>query len=520
MGAFNSLKNELINSSQAPCLAVLGTASDVGKSVVTTALCRIFADMGLQVAPFKAQNMSNNSGVTPEGLEMGRAQIVQAEAAGIAPHVDMNPILLKPTSDVGSQVVLLGEVFGNQTAMDYHQTKTRLKQTTRRALDRLRNSYDLVVMEGAGSCAEVNLMADDMVNFPMAEYAQAPVILVGDIHRGGIFAQLVGTLACLPRGFRDRVAGFIINRFRGDPQLFTEGVHWIEQKTGLPVLGVLPWYDHLRIDPEDSVVIEHPVTVTAEGDEKPALAVIRLPHISNFTDFDPLQGVTGVTVHFLENPQDLSGFGAVFLPGSKNTRFDLEWLKTIGWQSRIADYLSDGGHITGICGGYQMMGLQVHDPDGLEGAPGQSDGLGLLPVVTVLQAPKTTTLSRFSWDRIQGTGYEIHMGRTHLQGGKPLLTVMERNGMAIDDTDGCMADGKRAMGTYIHGLFDTPALITRWLNAVGLTGIDVPATGGLAGKMQQYRLLADHVRSHVDLKRIAALVHIDVDRQMKTSCSI
>lgn len=491
---------------KAPCIAVLGTGSDVGKSIVAAALCRIFADRGLRVAPYKAQNMSNNSGVTPEGLEMGRAQIVQAEAAGTAPHVDMNPILLKPTSDVGSQVVLLGEAIGNQTAMDYHRKKARLVQAANDSLDRLRSRYDLVVMEGAGSCAEVNLLDHDIVNFPMVEYAGAPVILVGDIHRGGIFAQLVGTLDCLPRHFSDRVAGFIINRFRGDLRLFTDGVRWIEQKTGLPVFGVLPWYDHIRIDPEDSVVIERPATVSADRSGKPAVAVIRIPHISNFTDFDPLNAVAGLAVHFVETPQALSAFSAVILPGSKNTRFDLEWLKSSGWQSRIVDYHAGGGHITGICGGYQMMGAKVHDPDGLEGRPGTTRGLGLLPVETVLQAPKTTTLSRFSWDGIEGAGYEIHMGQTRLLGADPLLVVHGRNNRSVKEADGCAAKNGRAIGTYMHGLFDAPELITRWLDSVGLFGMDVPSAGGLDAKMKQYELLADHVRSHVDMDRIADLI--------------
>jgi adenosylcobyric acid synthase len=493
----------------APCIAVFGTGSDVGKSVIAAALCRVFADRGIRVAPFKAQNMSNNSGVTPEGLEMGRAQIVQAEAAGIAPHVDMNPILLKPTSDVGSQVVLLGESIGNQTAMDYHQKKRRLVKTANAALDRLRTDYDLVVLEGAGSCAEVNLLSHDIVNFPMAQYADAPVILVGDIHRGGIFAQLLGTLACIPRSFRDRVAGFIINRFRGDPQLFEDGVKWIEQKTGLPVFGVLPWYDHIRIDPEDSVVIERPKTVTSIMAGKPAVAVIRIPHISNFTDFDPLDGVAGLSVHFVEMPQDLTSFAVVILPGSKNTRFDLEWLKTSGWQPRMEAYRLHGGHITGICGGYQMMGRTVHDPDGLEGPPGATDGLNLLPVETVLQAPKTTTLSRFSWDDIQGAGYEIHMGQTRLQGGRPLLRVHERNGNATDDVDGCASENGQCIGTYMHGLFDTPDLIGRWLTAMGKPDIDVPDTGGLEAKMQQYALLAEHFKAHVDINRICAFAGVD-----------
>jgi adenosylcobyric acid synthase len=494
------------NTLKAPCIAVFGSGSDVGKSVIAAALCRIFADRGYHVAPYKAQNMSNNSGVTPEGLEMGRAQIVQAEAAGIVPHVDMNPILLKPTSDVGSQVVLLGEAIGNQSAMDYHQKKRRLVATANAALDRLRETHDLIVMEGAGSCAEVNLMDHDIVNFPMAEYAEAPVILVGDIHRGGIFAQLVGTIECLPPVYRSRMAGFIINRFRGDLRLFEEGVRWIEEKTGLPVFGVLPWYDHIRIDPEDSVVIERPCSVGPQTDGKAAVAVIRIPHISNFTDFDPLTAVAGLGVHFVQMPQDLSMFKAVILPGSKNTRFDLEWLKTSGWQSRLDAYHHAGGHITGICGGYQMMGLAVHDPGGLEGTPGTTAGLGLLPVETTLKAPKTTTLSRFAWDGIQGTGYEIHMGQTILKGGRPSLEVHERNSQPTFDMDGCMTEDGLALGTYMHGLFDTPALITQWLNTVGISGVDVPDTGGLAAKMEQYGLLAAHFSRHVDVERIAALV--------------
>ena len=494
---------------KAPCLAVFGTGSDVGKSIIAAALCRVFTDRGLKVTPFKAQNMSNNSGVTPEGLEMGRAQIVQAEAAGIAPHVDMNPVLLKPTSDVGSQVVLLGEAIGNQTAMDYHQKKKTLVAAAHGALDRLRARHDLVVMEGAGSCAEVNLLAHDIVNFSMAEYADAPVILVGDIHRGGIFAQLVGTLACLPDKFRQRVAGFIINRFRGDLRLFEAGVHWIEEKTGLPVFGVLPWYDHIRIDPEDSVVIERPRTVMVNPDGGPAVAIVRIPHISNFTDFDPLRDVDGLAVHFLETPQDLAGFDAVILPGSKNTRYDLDWIKTSGWQPRLEAFRKAGGQITGICGGYQMMGSAVHDPGGLEGAPGTTPGLGLLPVETVLQAPKTTTLSHFTWDGIDGTGYEIHMGQTRRAGGSPLVTVVSRNGKAISDVDGCLAEDGKTIGTYMHGLFDTPALIARWLELAGITGIDVPATGGLTAKEEQYRLLGEHFCKYIDVEKIAKLLKVE-----------
>ena len=311
----------------APCIAVFGTGSDVGKSVVVTALCRAILRRGIRVAPFKAQNMSNNSGVTPEGLEMGRAQIVQAEAARIAPQVDMNPVLLKPTSDLGSQVVVLGRVEGNSLAADYHRRKERLFGTAAAALARLRRAHELVVLEGAGSCAEVNLMAGDFVNLRMAEQAAAPVVLVADIHRGGVFAQIVGTLACLEPRQRDMIRGFIVNRFRGDLTLFADGVRWIEARTGRPVFGVLPWFTDIRIESEDSVAIENPPRVAgaaAAGDA--AIAVVRLPHISNFTDVEPLQAVAGLRVHFLERPQDLRGFRAVILPGSKNTRHDLEWL--------------------------------------------------------------------------------------------------------------------------------------------------------------------------------------------------
>jgi adenosylcobyric acid synthase len=360
-----------------------------------SALCRLFANRGIRVAPYKAQNMSNNSGVTPEGLEMGRAQIVQAEAAKIPPHVDMNPILLKPTSEIGSQVVMLGCVSENTTAVDYHRKKETLFKTAAAALDRLRQNFDLVVMEGAGSCAEVNLMSSDIVNMRMAEYARAPVVLVADIHRGGVFAQLVGTLECLPPAQQDLIKGFIINRFRGDICLFEDGVNWIEEKTGKKVFGVLPWYDHINIEPEDSVVIERPRQKFKPDSGQAAIGVIRLPHISNFNDFDPLSALDGLTVYFLEKTQDLSNFRAVILPGSKNTRFDLNWLHTSGWSKLINAYASQGGHVMGICGGYQIMGHCVHDPDGLEGPPGKTDGLRLLPVETYLKAPKTTTLTRF-----------------------------------------------------------------------------------------------------------------------------
>jgi len=496
------------NTKKAPCIAVFGTGSDVGKSIITTALCRLFANRGIRVAPFKAQNMSNNSGVTPDGLEMGRAQIVQAEAAKIPPHVDMNPILLKPTSEIGSQVVLLGVAIETSTAADYHNKKDHLWGEACGALDRLRQNYDLVILEGAGSCAEVNLMSHDIVNLRMAAYANAPIILVADIHRGGVFAQIIGTLACLDHKHRSQINGFIINRFRGDIQLFEDGMRWIEQKTHKQVFGVLPWYNHIQIEPEDSVVIESPKKVYLKNSKKPAVAVIRLPHISNFTDFDPLLALNNLDVYFLEKVQDLNHFKAVILPGSKNTRFDLSWIKSKGWSKRLSDYAATGGHVLGICGGYQLMGKTVHDPDGLEGKPGSTEGLGLLPVETILKAPKTTTRTKFIWNDIPAAGYEIHMGQTTREQGSPLFNIIERNNVACKDDDGCLSADSRIMGTYLHGLFDNPGVIKCWLEQIDIKDIDISDVGGIEARDKEYDLLADHFEQYINVESIVKLVPI------------
>lgn len=491
---------------KAPCIAILGTGSEVGKSIVATALCRLFVNRGINVAPFKAQNMSNNSGVTPEGLEMGRAQIVQAEAAKISPHVDMNPILLKPTSDIGSQVVLLGEAVTKNTAGEYHGEKNMLFSKACDALDRLRKAYDLIVMEGAGSCAEMNLMANDIVNLRMAEYADAPVILVSDIQRGGVFAQIIGTLACLSNKQQKMVKGFIINRFRGDINLFKDGVRWIEAKTGKKVFGVVPWFDHFHIEAEDSVVIESSASVSMVKSHVSTIAVIRLPHISNFTDFDPLINLKGLDVYFIEKPRDLTDFKAVILPGSKNTRWDLRWLKKNGWGDLIKKYTDSNGHILGICGGYQMMGRFVHDPHGLEGTPGTSKGLNLLPIETVLKAPKTTTRTRFLWKNIEGVGYEIHMGKTRRLSGDFLFNIIERNLVPCKTEEGCKMNGSRLLGTYLHGMFDIPAITQNWLKTIHLDHIHVPDTNHLEDKDKAYDLLAAHFDSHMNTDAIFKLI--------------
>jgi adenosylcobyric acid synthase len=493
-------------SELAACLAVLGTGSDVGKSIVTTALCRIFANRGFRVAPFKAQNMSNNSGVTPEGAEMGRAQIVQAEAARIAPHVDMNPVLLKPVSDLGSQVVLNGTAWMEASAQSYYTKKEFLFTQSCAALDRLRRDCELVVMEGAGSCAEVNLMAGDIVNLRAAAHAGAPVILVADIDRGGVFAQIVGTLACLNAEQQEQVKGFVINRFRGDIALFQDGIDWIEQRTGKPVFGVLPWYNHFHIEAEDAVVIENARPFDPASSSEPTIAVLRLPHISNFTDFDPLAQLAGCNLVYLQQPQDLDGYQAIILPGTKSTCSDLEWLAATGWRDRILRYVADGGHLLGICGGYQMLGERVEDPDGIEGVAGATPGLGLLPVATVLKAPKTTTLTDFTWDGIPGKGYEIHMGQTRPPQGLALLRIQGRNGLPCTDSDGCLAAEGRVVGTYMHGLFDTPAITRHWLAAIGLGALHVDRLHGPAARDQAYDQLAEHALRHLDIDAISALL--------------
>jgi len=495
-----------INS--APCLAFLGTGSDVGKSVLATAMCRVLAERGVRVAPYKAQNMSNNSGVTPEGLEMGRAQIVQAEACRLAPHVDMNPVLLKPTGETGSQVVVMGTAVGNQQAREYYTAKNDLFAIASASLDRLRAQYEAVIMEGAGSCAEVNLMAHDFVNLRIAAHADAPVVLVADIHKGGVFAQIVGTLECLAPEQRDQIRGFIVNRFRGDVGLFNDGVTWLMQKTGKPCFGVIPWFDHIRIGAEDSVVIERPQTVSGDASGQPAVAVIRLPHISNFTDFDPLDAADGVGLHFLEQMQDLSRFAAVILPGSKNTRADLSWLKHLGWADQIRRYYDSGGHVLGICGGYQMLGRKITDPEGLEGEPGETPGLGLLPVETRLSAPKTTTRARFTWGGVEAAGYEIHMGQTLLSAGSEWINVIEQNGKAVSFFDGCASEDGRVRGTYMHGLFDTPGVLKKWLAEIGLPELEVANVQGFAARDAQYELLARYFENHADVDGMMALMGI------------
>lgn len=486
-------------------IAFLGTGSDVGKSIVVTAIGRIFKNRGYSVAPYKAQNMSNNSYVTLEGGEMGRAQVVQAEACGVEPHTDMNPVLLKPNTDIGAQVVLQGKAIGNALAADYFKDTSKIRKPAFQSLKNLKSMYDLVVIEGAGSCGEVNLRSRDFVNFETAHAADAPVILVADIDRGGVFAQLIGTLQVIPKADRKRVAGFIINKFRGDPSLFNDGIQYLEEQTGLPVLGLIPYYRHIEIDPEDGLPLEtmvDPPELPSDG--KINIACIRLPHISNFTDFNPLIRNPAVRFHYLSKPRNLENYDALMLPGTKNVRFDLQWLKDERWEQPIKMFR---GHLLGICGGYQMLGHSIQDPLGVEGEPGDSSGFGLLDIHTVLEQKKT--LSRSVGALADGTridGYEIHMGRTtHGPDTVPLINVQSRNRETMNETDGAVSIDRKIMGSYFHGLFDFPEFRNHFLQ---ILKPDYEAEDVLAAtdfKQRQYDLLTDHFEKYLDMDRLSSI---------------
>lgn len=509
-----------LDKPHAKCLSILGTGSDVGKSIVVTALCRIFRNMGIHVTPYKAQNMSNNSYVTMLGGEIGRAQVVQAEAARVPIHVDMNPVLLKPSTDTGSQVVLHGKVIGNIEASEYFANTTTLYEKAKESLNRLRSEYDLVVMEGAGSCAEVNLQDRDFVNFRMAHAADAPVILTADIDRGGVFAQLIGTLAVIPPENRQRIKGFIINRFRGDATLFTDGIDYIEKQTGIPVLGLIPYYYHIDIDAEDglplSIIIDPPNELDSDSIN---IAVLRLPHISNFTDFAPLQRESSVTLHYLSKPRSLNGYDTVILPGTKNVRFDLDWMKELGWNEQLIHYTQNGGHLCGICGGYQMLGNVVLDPHGVEGNPGETKGLGSLNLETTLSKEKTLSCSSGIYKRYGQPveGYEIHMGATtHVKEMQSAILVNKRNGSTVNDDEGVMSSDGKIWGTYFHGLFDNSGFRCSFLE--GLKPESRHATNNVLlenemdFKHQQYDLLAKHFRDYLDMDKLIDIVGIDLNQ--------
>lgn len=496
-----------MSAHSAPVLMIQGTHSNAGKSLLVTALCRIFARHGIHVAPFKAQNMALNSFVTPEGHEIGRAQAVQAEAAGIDSHVDMNPILLKPEGDGRSQVVLDGRPYTHLQAGNFYTLKHELWPHVTAALDRLRHRYDLVIAEGAGSPAEINLKAGDIVNMRVAQYADAPVLIVGDIDRGGVFASLVGTMVLLAPAERALVKGFIINKFRGDIRLLGDGLEMLRERAyDTPTLGVVPFLPDLRIAAEDSVALEQTTSVAGDAVE---IAVIRLPRISNFDDFDPLAAEAGVTVRYVDRTAQLHRPAAIILPGSKATMADLHWLRERGLAQRICALADAGTPVVGICGGYQMLGERLIDRVGVESDVEESDGLGLLPVTTRFAAEKATYQVTA---RVQAgvplpaltelVGYEIHMGHSEPAEGIPPLFELERaDGIRV--VDGVWRGA--IWGTYVHGLFDNCSFRRAWLRSLGWTGDDA-AGPDTDWREAEYDRLADHVEQHVDVDTIRALV--------------
>ena len=515
---------------QGRVIMVQGTGSHVGKSVLTAALCRIFRQDGFRVAPFKAQNMSNNSYVTAGGGEIGRAQAVQAEAAGVEPSVEMNPILLKPESDSRSQVVLLGRPVQSAGAEYFSEMKPRFWQAIAESLDTLRELYDVVVIEGAGSPAEINLKATEIVNMRVALYAQAPVLLVGDINLGGVFASLVGTLELLDPEERDRVKAFIINKFRGDLSLLTPGLDWLEERTGIPVMGVVPYFRDIEIAEEDAVSLEERQRMKQETDYILDIAVIGLPHISNFDDFDPLKREQGVRLRYVEDNDSLGHPDLVILPGTKTTMADLRWLRRQGFARRIQVLSENGTPIIGICGGYQMMGARILDPEGVESAEGEMEGLGLLPVSTTFAGTKETHRiegeAREAPGLLQGAqgipiqGYEIHMGSSYADRsvlatpddlGKRPFQIQQRSGEPTARPDGAMDATGRTLGTYIHGLFynhDLRKLILGHLAA--WKGVTLPreATGGPSTTQssdKEYDKLALLVRTSLDMNLVYKL---------------
>ncbi|MBW2618581.1 MAG: cobyric acid synthase, partial [Deltaproteobacteria bacterium] len=441
-------------------ILLLGTASHAGKSVLTAGLCRVLFQDGVKVCPFKAQNMALNSFITAEGLEMGRAQATQAEAAGLAPEMDMNPILLKPSSETGAQVIIQGLVRANMEAADYHAFKPQARDFIRTSYERLARRFEVIVCEGAGSPAEINLREGDLVNMGLAEMIDAPCLLIGDIDRGGVFASLVGTMELLAPQERARIKGLIINKFRGDASLLKGGIEFLEDRLGLPVLGVIPHLSGLYLPEEDGVAVEPASLPRApeKAGEGVRVAVIRLPHISNFTDFDALAAEPGLNLVYAHPPGPLPQAEAIILPGTKNTIDDLVWLKERGYAQAIVEHRRRGGLVVGICGGFQMLGRLIADPLQVESRQGSISGLGLLPLKTTMDQDKTIRqvkarpLGPVGRPAEELLGYEIHMGLTEREEGVGPVFILEKEGEEL--ADGAVSDDGRVWGSYLHGLFD------------------------------------------------------------------
>lgn len=500
-------------------IMIQGTMSNAGKSVLAGGLCRVLRQDGYRVAPFKSQNMALNSFITRDGLEMGRAQVMQAEAAGIEPDAAMNPILLKPTNDTGSQVIINGLSIGNMSAAEYYRHKKEYIPYIMDAYTKLKRQYDVIVIEGAGSPAEINLKQDDIVNMGLADLVDAPVLLAGDIDRGGVFAQLIGTVMLLEEHERQRIKGLIINKFRGDVTILEPGLRMLEERAGIPVMGVVPYFC-LDIDEEDSLTERFQ---KKGGAGLVDVAVIRLPRISNFTDIAPLEAMDEINVRYVSTPAEFGIPDAVILPGSKNTIEDLLWMRQNGLEAKVIRYASDGGLVFGICGGYQMLGEEVSDPEGAE-RKGSVRGMGLLPVRTIFTGEKTRTRVQGRFQALHGIlkelsgvsfeGYEIHMGGSTLidaaeSGGQPLVKFS-----ALQDPEAAFcADGAQnsnVYGCYVHGIFDAPECAKEFAGALlkkkGYDPSQLTVTDWKAYKEEQYDKLADIIRASLDMERIYRII--------------
>jgi adenosylcobyric acid synthase len=445
-------------------LMVQGTTSDAGKSILVAAICRIFKNHGYKVAPFKPQNMALNSAVTKDGGEIGRAQAVQAMAADVEPTTDMNPVLLKPNSDTGAQVIVNGKVVANMDAQYYHNHKPQLLQAVLDSHSRLKNEFEYVIVEGAGSPAEINLRDRDIANMGFAEAADCPVIIVADIDRGGVFAHLTGTLDCLSESEKNRVKGFVINRFRGDIKLLESGLDWLEEKTGKPVLGVIPYIENLHVEAEDAIHLKQQNT----GDHVLNIVIPVLPRISNHTDFDALALHPNVNLEFIKDSRLYNGCDLLILPGTKNVRQDYQWLASSGWKDIVEKHLRYGGRVMGICGGFQMLGNTIYDDNGIEGDAGSTQTLGYLDFETHLQENKQLkkVTGTVIGTAIELSGYEIHAGESHGPAFKQSLFDLGSH------QDGLMSPDKNILGSYLHGIFDETAMLEYLLTWAGLNKIE------------------------------------------------
>lgn len=495
----------------APMLMVQGTTSHAGKSVLTAGLCRIFARKGLRVLPYKSQNMALNSFVTPEGGEIGRAQAYQARAAGIEPHVDMNPILLKPNSETGSQVIVLGRVVGNMAVREYHAYQHTVWPVAAAALDRLRAQADLVIAEGAGSPAEINLRHRDIANMRVALHANCPVIIVADIDRGGVFASLIGTMQLLTSAERALVKGFVINKFRGDASLLAGGLDFLQKETGIPTLGVVPFLKGWKGDEEDSLGLES-LTSSHSATAELTVAVVRLPFLANYTDFDAINREPDTRLILATRPEQLADADAILLPGTKSTLADLTWLKDVGFADALISAARKRVPVAGICGGYQMLGTNISDPHGSEAAAGSEvDGLALLSITTEFQTNKRTTRVSGVVENLPGCtgqpihGYEIHMGATH-SSLPPLLHGTDSQGTPF--SDGAYDSESGCWGTYVHGIFDSAPFRRTWLNSLrtqkGLKPLDMTNEP----EYDDINRLADHLETHLDLNTIQSWLRV------------